>query len=122
MRLLRLVAVLLFVTAWLTAREHCNLEAAGVLPAACAEDCGQAAWENDGCDTVENASCKHSLDDVHVPQPVLLLCLFAAPPPEPAVEAAAFARERFSEPEALVRTWHFLERAALPSRAPAMSV
>lgn len=122
MRFGRIIATLLFLTVWMTAREHCNLEAVGLLADACSEDCGQAAWENDGCDTVEKASCKQSLDHVHVTQPVLLLCLFAAPPPaEPADEAGAAARERFSEPQVRVRTWQFLERAAPPSRAPAMN-
>jgi hypothetical protein len=113
--------VLLLLTLWVAAKEHCNLEAAGLLPELCAEDCGRDSGKDDGCGLVENAYYKHVVSDVKTAAPQLLLPGFAALVIVPEPEASPrLVPARHSEPQALLRTWQFVERAAPPSRAPAM--
>lgn len=122
MRWWRIVTVFLFLTVWLTAREHCNLETLGVLPASCASECAKACESDDACELVENACYKQAVDHVHVTAPTLLLCLFVAPVPEvPAAPPELRQPRRVSTSLARERTWQFVERAAPPARAPAVS-
>lgn len=114
------MAVFLLLTAWSVAKEHCNLEALGWLPEQCESDCGQACGQDDGCETVENGYYKQSASQVHVASPELLLCVFHVAPPAPLRGVAPLELQRFSEPQTLVRTWQFFERAAPPCRAPSV--
>jgi len=122
MRFVRLVAVLCLLTVWLTAKEHCALEALGVLPDSCAMECAEACASSDGCELVENAFYKQAIDHVCVAAPTLLRCLFVAPIPEE-TEARPVVRlpERTRCSLARLRTWQFIERAAPSARAPAFN-
>lgn len=123
MRFFRLVAVLLLLTVWLTAKEHCTLETLGVLPDSCATKCADACESDDACGLVESSSYKQAVDHVHVAPPTLLLCLFAAP-----ISEKREGEAEFQEPAPMaaslgrMRTWQFVERAAPPARAPALNV
>jgi hypothetical protein len=123
MRFFRHVTVFLLLTLWLAAKEHCNLEAAGWLPELCVADCGKGTDQDDGCETFESAQYKSTVDHIKAPAPALLLCLTALVcPPQEMETSPALAPERYAEPQMLVRTWQFVERAAPPSRAPAAIV
>ena len=123
MRLLRHLTVVLLLIFWVAAKEHCNLEAAGLLPDTCVTDCGEMAGEDDGCVVVERAQFKSATDHPKVPPPQIRLVRIAAivlasqPETKPTVLI-----ERAAEPEARRRTWQFIERAAPPTRAPATVV
>jgi hypothetical protein len=119
MRVFRHAMVFLLLTLWLAAKEHCNLEAAGWLPDLCATDCGKGTEKDDGCESIEKAQYKNSLEHVKVPPPALLVCLALVPVLE--VEPPpALPPDGYEERQTLVRIWQFMERAAPPSRAPAV--
>ncbi len=130
LRLRRLVALLL-VSLWLPATLHCDLEAAGLdtlFP--CADDaaaqtgtcCKGDAAARDACDLVEGAAFKPAPNTATLPPPVLrsdLLTLLLTPPPSLDVEVVpAAVTDRSVAPPEVARTWHFVARAAPPSRAP----
>lgn len=105
---------------WAAAEDHCNLEAAGLMPSQCAADCGKGTTKDDGCEMIENAQYKNTLDHLKVPPPQLLLCLIALAPAIQVEAPTPLEPARYAEPETLARTWQFVERAAPPSRAPAV--
>jgi hypothetical protein len=122
MRLLRPIAVLLLLTVWFAAKEHCTLEAAGLIAAECAKDCGRTEGHNDACDLIEGAGYRAAGHIVAVAAPQLLVApvLFLTVPETDAVPADKQRSESFSEAETLPKTWRFAERAAPPSRAPSL--
>lgn len=118
----RIVSVLLLAL-WLPAGEHCALEAAGFIAKTCADDGGPAddSCASDGCASLESAPFRSSQHVVQVAPPAAddCLCLIslslAAPEwePEPGPSTAVLDR-----PQDWVPIWHFVRRAAPPSRAP----
>lgn len=114
---------------WLTAAQHCGLEAAGLWDshgAGEAADCCQRTEAEpgcvqDNCDLVERGSFLAGAA-VKVPAPQVLEALFVfvlivEPPRLSAAPPAGIAwAER---PHAWVPVWHFARRAAPSPRAPA---
>jgi len=113
--------VFLLLTVWLVAKEHCNLEAAGWLPDLCTADCGQGTDKDDGCGVVENASYKHSIDQVKASAPILVLCVAVVVVPTEIIPCPLIGPERGTEAQTLIQIWQFVERAAPLSRAPAVA-
>jgi hypothetical protein len=120
-RLFSMVAMLVLAL-WLPATQHCALEAAGCLPAMCAEPCADSSGHDDGCDVVENGLYKPSLDFVKAPAPALqfgvcLLCLTRVQEQILVVHTKA-PPNAVDRPREWVAVWQFVQRAAPPSRAP----
>jgi hypothetical protein len=121
-RLWRILSLTLLVL-WLPATEHCALEAAGVITPECHVD-GKASGQScrtDTCGVLESAHYRGSLNHAQVVPPVVqdslpLICL--------AIATAAKSAAQMSEtpapdkPRDWVPVWHFVRRAAPPSRAP----
>lgn len=130
---LRPLFALLLLACWLPATQHCGLEAAGLLPAAhadeagpacCAED-GAAPCERDGCDLVESASYLKAGLSLKAPAPDLLLCarLFhLSPAPGTVRSEPAMPVVAAENPAGWVPVRHFARRAAPRSRAPSLPV
>lgn len=126
----RLAAVLL-IAIWFAATQHCGLENLGVFsghaeeaPAAGCCKSTDDSCEKDGCDTVENGSYKPDRDHKLIaPQFVASAfqpCLKAIVPPEPPDENVL--RLDFERSDAGAPIWQFVRRAALPARAPSLSL
>ncbi len=126
----RVIAVLLL-GLWLPATLHCDLEAAGLDPLFhCAEDvaaapadgcCKSSPAARDACDVVEGAAFKPAPDTATLPPPALrpdLLALVLPPPARDLAPPPAALTDRAVAPPEVARTWHFVARAAPPSRAP----
>lgn len=123
MRLVRRLFALLLIAVWLPATVHCSLEAAGFIAAHCGDDCSLLDGNDDGCDVVENGLYKSSTPLVKASAPELVRLVFELvprPDPEPTVTSVC-SPGSVSEPQRLRCTWQFVERAAPPSRAPALS-
>ncbi len=124
-RLLRLLSLVLL-TIWFPVTQHCNLEAVGLLPLQCSNDCapGQLG-SNDGCDVVETGLAKVGTDVVKVPAPELLACaclIFLHVTQSLADTGSTdLLTGTFERPLNWVTTWHFVRRAAPPSRAPTLT-
>ena len=115
---------LLLLTVWFSATQHCELASLG-WPIDCAES--RASGEpctKDGCDQIENGSYQAQAQLVKALPPALvaidpfrtaiaLASLTMLTPPEPSPATAECPRN-------WVTTWHFVRRAAPPSRAPAL--
>jgi hypothetical protein len=117
---------LLLIAVWLPATLHCNLEAADVVPRTCADACYSGdKVSSDSCGVLEGGIAKAQSDAAKVSAPILLaggpfidLQIYVLLPPLDSAKAVpAFAR-----PLDWVTTWHFVRRAAPPSRAPALSL
>lgn len=105
---------------WLPTTVHCNLEAllSWQAETCCGDHAEKPSAPVDHCG-VEDGSYRMTTASVVVAAPDLLLCwcgqvVWAAP----AVEATAPAPDFSESPPGLTRTWQFVERAALPARAP----
>jgi len=119
----RRIAVFIVLTMWFGAAHHCDAEIAFDLcdqamcctsPAGCAQD---------GCETVESGDYRIAETNLKTPAPILVwVSLFNAA----AIETAAarpvvLASEKLTEwPLDWVPSWHFVRRAAPPSRAPSL--
>lgn len=115
---------------WLLATQHCGLEAAGLLTQGCEQidgdhNCGATEHVADGCHLVEGTGYKTSNTAVQVPAPQLVasLCLSSVNVLEPAAEQslAATLAQYTERPRDWVPTWRFVQRTALPSRAPSLA-
>jgi hypothetical protein len=115
---------------WLTATQHCGLEAAGLLEAhpeeGTAPFCcsGDGPCMHDGCALVERGSFTSSNATVNVTIPLLnecvcLLCAHLVVRVDASEPLQGFA-QGVDEPLGWVPTWHFERRAAQPPRAPSL--
>ncbi len=121
--LFKVIAALLLAL-WLPATQHCDLEAAGITvlthgdhaSSACKDVC-----KDDACHTIEGVSYSKDANFLRVlPPPVMLsVCLLHVLVQPVLVETQSFYLA--GDPpavELLDRTWQFVRRTALPSRAP----
>lgn len=121
------LSVVFFLAIWFAATQHCALECLGLsatevqakASSGCCTGPGDACTK-DGCNSVEMGSPKLDRDlKIAAPQFVACacqICLKAIAVPEPpAHDVVRLAFER-SDPGS--PTWHFVQRAALPARAP----
>lgn len=117
---------LLLVGLWFTASQHCALEAVGVLPDSCHDEAQTVAGQtclDDSCAALESAGYHASPDAVVVPAPVWHEGLYLI---EVAValsgaeddSSSSLAPLETVHPRDWVPVWHFVRRAAPPSRAP----
>ena len=128
MRFWRIVLVLTLATLWVAAGEHCRLEMltgfeflsccqheeADKPPAHHEDDCGA-----DGCTAVEQGFYKQARPQQSLLKPLLGLVAWLVPllDAKPADRPGCLVRVASSPPE-LSRVWLFLQRAAVPPRAP----
>jgi hypothetical protein len=126
--LFRRLFAFLLLALWLTATQHCGLEAAGVWdtqpdnqasPTCC--PAGQQC-AHDGCEIVEHGSINSSSASVKVPAPVMqdcttLLCVRLIAPTLITVPSVELT-QGIDRPLGWVLTWHFERRAAPSPRAP----
>lgn len=125
----RRLLVWVMVALWLPATLHCAMDQAGVFdskPACCHEDSSKAADANDcgtRCDIVGGDTQKLANHLVKVPAPVLLVWLSNAVVslPDELAFAPQVSPDGAESPPELSRTWQFVERAALPPRAPSLA-
>ncbi|MEN9507484.1 MAG: hypothetical protein RLZZ621_47 [Gemmatimonadota bacterium] len=126
----RLLVVLLLAI-WFAATQHCGLENLGLFAANAEKTTGSSCCKGnddsctrDGCDTVESGSYKPDRDlKLATPQFVACacqICLKAILPLEP--PDGNVLRRDFERSDAGAPTWHFVQRAALPARAPSLSL
>lgn len=110
---------------WLPATLHCALDRAGMLPSApvcCADEARPvAAADQCGtrCEMLDNGTYQAASDAHKIAAPTLLpsvLCL-AEPTLTPDIVTPISPPKADTSAE-LIRTWHFVARAALPPRAP----
>lgn len=127
--LLRRISVLMLLAVWLTATQHCAMEAAGIWGGAHGEtnhaSCASGGpCTNDGCHVVERGSITASQSSVKVPVPDLqaLTCqLFVQlVVPSTIAERPAEYSEGMERTIGWVPTWHFERRAAPSPRAPSL--
>jgi len=112
----------------MTATLHCALDRAGLFesaPSCCAEKSEHAANTDEcgaRCEILDGGLHKLSVDQLIQPTPVLVACLawLDAPVSEPRI-AVTVSPQTTNSPPGLSRTWQFVERAALPVRAPALA-
>ncbi len=113
---------LLLLALWFSATQHCDLAGSGLI-APCHERATAGECQDDGCDQVERGTYRWSVEISRAPAPVLLVAdpflgpTFLLSAPEPAV---AVVTPSFTRPLNWVTTWHFVQRAAPPSRAPTL--
>lgn len=131
MQRLRRLFALALVALWLPATLHCALEAAGFDDLFhCVNDlhapCDHAAPSEtpvDACNLVEDASFKPATDTAVLPPPTLCACLLCFVAPPLAIDLTPPPRglsDCIVAPPEVARTWHFVARAAPPSRAPSL--
>jgi len=113
---------LVLLTIWLPVTQHCNLEAAGMVAKSHSAKSvpGRNSASIDGCDLVKNSN--FAAKEMKVPQPELLacaclICLHTVSPVEIS-DTADLPADAFERPLNWLTTWHFVRRAAPPSRAP----
>lgn len=127
---LRRIAAFLLLTVWLTATQHCALEAAGFWDAlgssehcACCTNSGDDC-SDDGCDLIEGTSITAANCTLKIPQAELacdLAILFVRELTAPAELApSADVSDPLDRPLNWVASWDFSRRTAPPSRAPAV--
>ncbi len=126
----RHIIAIALLAVWLTATQHCGLEAAGLIAAEvphgeaakCCETTGDPCT-HDGCDVVEAGLAKSSNTTVTVPTPSFAVCTcflcLQLLPPVLAVEPSLSISESES-PEHWIPVWQFVRRAAPLSRAPSL--
>jgi hypothetical protein len=126
----RRISAFLLLALWLTATQHCGLEAAGVWDTQpdgqTSPVCCSAGLQclHDGCELVEHGSISSSSALVKVPTPAMqvctyLLCVRLIAPTlltEPSFEFT----QGINRPLGWVLTWHFERRAAPSPRAPSL--
>jgi len=118
---------LFVLAAWLPATEHCALEAAGLVPQTCRDDCSLGQRNGaDGCSVIEGAIYKPSTQVLKVLSPELLtcachLCLQMIPWDAAQVIAPASAAAA-DRPRKWTTAWHFVRRAAPLPGAPSRSL
>lgn len=116
--------VLLVLAVWFSATQHCELAGFGLAsPCAVSGESGLPCTK-DGCDQVEHASYQAQTHAVKAPAPAVILIdpfaseiVLAFVPVQRSVDVSPAVVER---PRNWVATWHFVRRAAPPSRAPAL--
>ncbi len=126
---LRRIFSLALLALWLPATLHCDLEAAGLGPLFhCADGHGADEHDDgasrDACDLLESGTFKLAANTAVLPPPALcscLLCLVAPLPTITLTPTPTGVTDRIAAPPEVARTWHFLVRAALPSRAPSLA-
>lgn len=125
------LSVVFLVAIWFAATQHCGLESLGLFAehsqdGATAGCCTgtDGSCSRDGCNTVESGSYKPDQDlKLAAPQFVACacqICLQSIVPPEP--PDANVLRRDFDRSDPGAATWHFVQRAALPARAPSLSL
>jgi hypothetical protein len=125
------LSVVILLAIWFAATQHCALENLGLFAAHAEQTAASGcctgtddACATDGCNTVENGSYKPDHDlKLAAPQFVACacqICLKAILPPEP--PDGNVLRRDFERSDAGAPTWHFVQRAALPARAPSLSL
>lgn len=126
---LRHLAAWMLVALWLPATLHCDFEAVGLDTLFhCETDHHSQSDEpasDDSCDVVENGWFKLSATQVGLAAPLLSVCTlcFSSPlPADPLDSPAIEPSEELVAPAEVARTWQFVVRAALPARAPNLSV
>ncbi len=130
-RLPRLIALLLLAL-WLPATLHCDLEAAGIEHifgghdhASASHDHAPAPSEH-ASDDIQHSTdgLSYRLDSLALKMPLpafaFLYAVAAIPLLAPSDPPANFIAETGTAPPEVARTWHFVTRAALPSRAPSL--
>lgn len=114
---------LLLLALWLPTTQHCMLEAAEFVQKSCHEQ-GAASDQKcaaDECATLESAQYRLASTFIQVVAPEWhdCLCLLCLKAPEFQSDASIRSALTASEyPRDWVPTWHFVRRAAPPSRAP----
>jgi hypothetical protein len=123
--------VVLLLAIWFAATQHCGLESLGLVTehiqeggvAGCCSGTDDFC-ARDGCNTVENGTYKPNRDiKLAAPQFVVCawqICLQSIVPQEPPY--ANILRHDFERSDPGATTWHFVQRAALPARAPSLSL
>jgi hypothetical protein len=122
------IFALLLVAFWLPATLRCEIETVpGLEFFGCETPCNGVTDKSctDGCAVLEGGLFKISNDEVKAPVPSENdLCLCAAcslcsalRAPDPATDVVV---HRGGDEDARARTWHFVRRAAPPSRAPSV--
>lgn len=125
------ISVFFLLALWFVGTQHCGLEKLGLFSEHAEEGvaigCCSGTDDScvrDGCNTVENGSYKPDCDiKLAVPQFVACSCLICLPsmvPSEP--PDANVLRRDFNRSDPGAVTWHFVQRAALPARAPSLSL
>jgi len=117
---------LLLLGLWFTASQHCALEAVGLLPDSCHDETQSAAGQtcaDDSCAALESARYHAAVAQIAVPAPTVhegLGLIGAALAWRCAADerAPAPATTETAHPRDWVPIWHFVRRAAPPSRAP----
>lgn len=119
---LRMLMMFVLVASWLPATSHCALEAIELIGAHCCEadsDTVASDCEDELCCAFEKAAVPLATTAVTVSSPLLAsacllhVALVAAPPPE------AIDRLPDPAPAPWLHSWQFVQRTALPVRAPA---
>lgn len=128
MSLLPRILVFMLLAVWLTATQHCALEAMGLWGSANGETnhaCSSSGpCTNDGCQVVERGSITATKASLKVPAPDLqaVTCLLYIQLVVPSTVAERPAEYDAGIARALdwVPTWHFERRAAPLPRAPSL--
>jgi len=123
----RILAVLLLAI-WLTATQHCALEAAGILKVQTGETIACCTpitgCSQDGCELVERGSISASLNSIKLPapelQPLLVFVSLQLYFPIEVIKPSPEFAEGFERSLEWVPTWHLERRAAPSPRAPAL--
>jgi len=124
----QIIAVVFTLTVWFGASQHCNLEAAGILPhqeessSGCCPNSTQGCHV-DGCMVVESNVYRHTDVDssVAVPGPLECECLLlvALIAPHADERLAAHVRTAIDRIQPWVHDWHFERRTVAAPGAPA---
>lgn len=132
-RLQRLIALTLLAL-WLPATLHCDLETAGIEDifgghdhASTAHRHAQVPHDYAGEDTQHSTDgLSYRLDSLALKTPLPAFAFLYTVEAIPLLVSidlpASFVVESGTSPPEVARTWHFLTRAAPPSRAPSFSV
>lgn len=120
------IVALLLLALWLPATLHCDLETAGIDLAGHGDHHADASpCATDACEIVEDGDYAKTtaLARALPPTAAWQLSLLIAPAPmDPAECQPAAPPDGPPELEALRRTWQFVQRTALPARAPGDAV
>lgn len=122
---LRTVVTILLLALWVPATLHCAFEAAGFLPDQRKYVSSDGRAEV-GCSQVEGGLVKQSSVTLRVMPPTLVLwncplCIQRLAPPSVAA-VSEFSPSGFEQPQDWITLWAFEHRAALPPRAPTVSL
>ena len=127
-RTLKTVMILVLVTLWVMASNHCRLEHIPALAfmTCCDHDDSAGSQdkdcEADGCAAVENQLYKADTSQRVTPAPTVLLTHFLSPVLAELLAPAASSHVLpDAAPMELPRVWQFSYRTALPPRAPSLA-